>query len=200
MSLSPCSSTELESNRQTLSLEEKRCNLLYKTSSLAHQEEFLPGKAGQALEGAALGSLEPQSLEVSKQGLDVAPRALRLGTRCGLGTAWTQWPGRAFPTLKIVGPWDSVATAIFIDFLITCCLLAVTFPLSHFPFTDRGSDWRMKFRLMNQTLREMLSMLGFEGNNSYFICEKRKELEWKLLELPCFPLPKSSVLAEPQPL
>lgn len=76
MSLSPCSNTELGSNRQTLSLEEKTCNQLYKMSSLAHPEEFPHGRGAKALAGAARGGLESPSEEWGTWGQEL-----------GLGTA-----------------------------------------------------------------------------------------------------------------
>lgn len=72
MSLSPCSNTELGSNRQTLSLEEKTCNQLYKMSSLAHPEEFPHGRGAKALAGAARGGLESPFLEGFKRHINVA--------------------------------------------------------------------------------------------------------------------------------
>ncbi|RMB91888.1 hypothetical protein DUI87_31698 [Hirundo rustica rustica] len=44
-----------------------------------HQQEFLHGKGGQALEGAAQGGLESPPLEVSKEQLEVALSALGWG-------------------------------------------------------------------------------------------------------------------------
>ncbi|KAJ7417130.1 formin-H-like protein [Willisornis vidua] len=48
---------------------------------IGHQEEFLPRKSGQALEGAAQGGLESPNLEVPKEGLAVALSVLGWGDK-----------------------------------------------------------------------------------------------------------------------
>lgn len=83
-----------------------------------------PWKGGQVLAGAAQGSLQSPSLEVSQEGLDVALSVPWLGTRdkallVASGTAGSRWAGRALPALMILG------------FCETRTLLSIVNPSNH---------------------------------------------------------------------
>ncbi|XP_051629695.1 uncharacterized PE-PGRS family protein PE_PGRS54-like [Manacus candei] len=67
------------------------------------EEEFVAGKGGEALAGAAQGGLECPSLEVSQEGLAVALSALGWGTRWGWGPGGIHGLGGLF---QPQGSWD----------------------------------------------------------------------------------------------
>ncbi|XP_051629844.1 uncharacterized protein LOC127463867 isoform X2 [Manacus candei] len=69
-------------------------------AQMGQEEEFLPGKGGQALAGAAQGGLECPALEVSQEGLAVA-----LCDKVGMGHRGIHGLGGLF---QPQGFWDSV--------------------------------------------------------------------------------------------